>query len=97
MEHTKGPWTFGKPKGEEDLVGYVMTPDKKFLIADTYVDYIRGQGLDQEEQTANANLIAAAPELLEALEYLLNDMQLNDVPTNCVQKAQQAINKAKGE
>jgi hypothetical protein len=38
-----------------------------------------------------------SPELLDALEYLLSDMNLSGVPIKCVQKAEKAIAKAKKE
>ena len=48
-------------------------------------------GSDNEETNANARLIAAAPDLLEALEALLEG------DFNVAEKARAAIAKAKGE
>lgn len=46
--------------------------------------------------TANANLIAAAPELLEALQLMLND-ECSDTHNHAVNTAEKAIAKALGE
>jgi hypothetical protein len=53
--HTPGPWTI---PGSANLVG---TENPRRLIAETH----------GENSTANARLIAAAPELLASLEYLM--------------------------
>ena len=62
--------------------------------------------LTDEEHQANANLIMAAPDLLEALELLIDDMKLRaslsedphalDVSHGRYIKAEKAIAKAKG-
>lgn len=59
------------------------------------------QGMKADETLANARLIAAAPELLEALEELLSAPQLRgEMAFNLrlrVEKARAAIAKATGE
>lgn len=55
---------------------------------------------NQEYQQANANLIAAAPELLEALQRMVSKahkQNWNDAYPEELQSAQAAINKALGE
>lgn len=59
-EHTPGPW--GLVEGDVDLYVYAAAPDA--LVAQVRSD----DGLDCE---ANARLIAAAPELLAAVEAAL--------------------------
>lgn len=55
---------------------------------------------DQRHQRANANLIAAAPELLEALQRMVSKahkQNWNDAYPEELQSAQAAIKKALGE
>lgn len=69
MKHTPGPWTFSndrfnacpdvKPDG---VLGSILSEDEWF-IAEVWAD----AGDDDSEPEANARLIAAAPDMLEAL------------------------------
>jgi hypothetical protein len=110
MTHTAGPWLahdhnnmpeFGNdPK---DWIGYAWVgfggnTAGKFQSMVANLDR-RKDGCHEFKLRAasDARLIAAAPELLEAAQYLLDDMRLNDVQTNCVEKLQRAIAKATGE
>ena len=56
------------------------------------------QGYSKETIQANAKLIASAPELLNALSFLLNDLDRNDGDlinrATLINEAKQAINKA---
>ena len=70
MEHTPGPWVIDhetRPAGV--CVVYNTSHPNGFV-------YIRGAlgywDADRDENMANARLIAAAPELLEALELMLD-------------------------
>jgi len=70
--HTPGPWKvfeFANYQGDPDLVGaWIGTDD--LLVAEARGAAVIG-GFRHEEHTANACLIAAAPDLLEALKALL--------------------------
>jgi len=59
-KHTPGPWKIGLNPGP-----MVYTPDGTSQIADA-----RGVAVTKDESKANARLIAAAPELLEACRNL---------------------------
>lgn len=76
MTHTKGPWRYER-RGTQiwgRSVGGCRLEESDHLIAD-----VRGWGHIQylpngkDVQDANGRLIAAAPELLEALEQLCAD------------------------
>jgi hypothetical protein len=95
IKHTPGPWFFSG-KNPDCEVRYVsLCIDEPFMaeIATLY----HGEG---EEQEANARLIAAAPEMLEAL-MALNDLRgawspPDDVIKAAWAKARAAIAKATG-
>ena len=94
-KHTPGPWL---PIPDKSQQGYIQiwTEDFKFLIC-CMQDNESHMGNDNDPDTetceANANLIAAAPELLEALESLVNGY-----PDSAeYEAAYKAIAKARGE
>ncbi len=80
-EHTPGPWSI-----ETDVSGiYVMTPGQGIakLYDVTPTQWIKDRLMSIGE--ANARLIAAAPELLEALEETLRalEVHLDDDTNHC--------------
>ena len=93
MTHTPGPWTYEIGRGCKTISG------RYHEIADTV-------GLDNElggQDEANARLIAAAPELLEALKAILD---IDNPPwghpghidfNEGIEKAREAIAKAEGD
>ena len=74
--HTAGPWDYD--------MDYIVAPDPDARHPDIYIAEIahsddEGRIASPEQQDANRRLIAAAPDLLEALDYLLEqtvDMDL---------------------
>jgi len=89
-QHTPGPWTWGK--SYDGLYGSGSGQDNEVL---TYEDYDGMWLAYVPQREANARLIAAAPELLEALENLENDD--GSIPDHAWNLCQAAIAKAKGE
>jgi len=92
MNYTKGPWkiTLHMPKAtlEKDCISGV-----EFTIAN--IEFHRGEGINK----ANAQLIASAPELLEACKLLTSELvNGQNVPSlSCMEKIRQAIAKAEGK
>jgi hypothetical protein len=76
IAHTLGPWDYD--------MDYIVAPDPSGVHPDIYIAEIahaddEGRIASPEQQDANRRLIAAAPELLVALDYLLEqtvDMDL---------------------
>ncbi|MGC5620400.1 hypothetical protein [Enterococcus faecalis] len=65
-KHTPGPWSIGTPNDKEyGEIGVHGPGEYGFIICDLQAD-----GYDEKTQKANASLICAAPDLLEALELL---------------------------
>jgi hypothetical protein len=110
-KHTPGPWTFRKAGRFQ---GIVYPPHVVHIYADAKgrrcTEFIANCesidiGEDVGEDVANAHLIAAAPELLEALKELIVLMDLQTPIHNIsgaeidarVAKAEAAIKKARGE
>jgi len=111
-KHTPGPWFYGiayvPDKGEQPLdymgPGYydnagILAGEETIVGCDEYDIF---GPMNKEERQANIRLIAAAPDLLEALQRLTNACQESGwpvtaehmVPINC---ARAAIAKATGE
>ncbi len=94
MKHTLGPWSVVIPKSKQVRM-YVARPPEKGKAA-PIVD-VGGYGDTLEQDEANARLIAAAPELLEALEQILSELPDKGVITQLtLRDAVNAIAKATG-
>ena len=107
MKHTPGPWKVIPARGYEKRgwVDVVADRNSPVVGADSFVRY----SCDEAEchhgvriAPANAALIAAAPELLEALEMIVSEADSYTARTgkpvyNWLDQARAAIAKAKGE
>jgi hypothetical protein len=85
MKHTKGPWSIDTSFGEVEIVSELRVLAKC------------NTGLND---LANARLIAAAPEMLEALETVYavsKTAPLNSKELNAFRLVLEVIKKAKGE
>lgn len=101
MSHTPGPWfahDFSGVSGGNEVVA------SDYCVSCTTPDHITvafmGNGLRcaREEWEANARLIAAAPDLLEALEDLLHQARLSESEGGWdFEQARAAIAKARGQ
>ena len=104
--HTPGPWFsdgiyIWAPR-DERREGTAMVADMPLSFEDDAAHLARirgvGRGATIEEQKANAALIAAAPELLEALREIREACcsGMGNLPAADVARAQAAIEKAEG-
>ena len=94
--HTPGPWTFTKAHENEDDTDPAYAPF--YVEADPF--YIAGvAGRDLAEAEDNARLIAAAPELLNALKRLEQAITHPDKAEQfaAVEAARAAILRAEGK
>lgn len=86
MKHTPGPWDKIQHREGDSRVG------AKTLIAIVYSEAYK----DTENQKANANLIAAAPDLLEAAQQALRILESMPNEGSTYGVLERAIDKAKG-
>ena len=103
IKHTPGPWVVG----ESDFLDQWVCIDAP--NGDPDLDYKSWEGIAMaygceespskglKKARANALLIASAPELLEALEEVVQWLELGDHEGQMHSKAIAAIAKAKGE
>lgn len=88
INHTPGPWVIGRSRRGHDVV--MVDTASGTAICDVYGD--------SDDRPANARLIAAAPDLLEALETLYRAVCIADADLRPGEElAREAIAKAKGD
>nr|WP_313010796.1 hypothetical protein [Brucella intermedia] len=95
-KYTKGPWDWETPLGD-DCYSIVQAGLKSYewqFIAHVHVGIPAEGMMPRQEALANARLIAAAPDLYEALKLLLSSA--HDHQTG-IQEAEAALAKARGE
>lgn len=91
--HTKGPWILTiEPFSITVHAGHYELSEQYFPDSDLADDRA-----EIEVMKANANLIAAAPELLECLEEMLEFAKKERWISNSIVKSMAAIAHAKGE
>lgn len=99
MTHTKGPWTIGRNRAGYRDIDALDAEYPWQGLARVVVEMEGVSGYDDfPEGEANARLIAAAPDLLEALEMVMAEREGGSpVLFSTSDKARAAIAKAKGE
>ena len=93
-KHTLGPWEASE--GYPSDIWHVDMPSRGYSVVVSRAE--EDWDMVVEEVQANAHLIAAAPELLDALETLLLSTERDDMNfrVRAMEAAREAIAKAKG-
>jgi hypothetical protein len=91
-KHTPGPWTVDW----SDDGPVIYTGDLLIASISGSTEHIEVQGLDEQTTEANASLIAAAPDMLAALERLLGNVGRSEF-ADAIGQARAAIAKARGQ
>ena len=97
FQGTPGPWRVSEKRG--DLID-IRHNDSGIGAISLNLAHVVARQSWLKEAEANARLIAAAPELLEALQKMVSKaykQNWNDAYPEELQSAQSAINKALGE
>jgi hypothetical protein len=98
-KHTPGPWAVDY----SDDGPLIYTGELLIASVSGSTEHIEVQGLDEQTTEANASLIAAAPDLLAALEQLLDHGERRNLyyergeDAEVVGQARAAIAKARGQ
>lgn len=102
-KHTPGPWEVGKAATCSVWVGDTQVASCNWTIecpdcGSKEADYRVGKDAfnPTEVREANARLIAAAPDLLEACKLLYAELVNDNADLDCVKQAAHAIAKAEG-
>jgi hypothetical protein len=97
MKHTKGKWELVEQITDYSKISLVArgyNPDGTVWSQTPICDITTDVGEVTEEVNANAKLIAAAPDLLEAVRLLLRDNECQEMVDEAVNIGIQAIKKA---
>ena len=95
MEHTKENWTIKEWTYKNGLLRKLMIQTDKDAVAEVLGLY-RPDDLENKEMQANARLIAAAPDLLEALKQIVGNERRYEIPYDDYMQAVAALARAEG-
>lgn len=97
-KHTPGPWELFEHSWSESSIYAGEKNEKQICRLSIYNEATEeNQMLLEKEMDANARLIAAAPELLEALQAVIEraeSQHWDDASPQVIEQARQAIQKA---
>ena len=102
MEHSKAPWTVQKCYSGNVHDGFLIADSDGWNVANLWHNQHTADKEYIAQREANANLIAAAPELLEACRYAIENLRPQGTITkdfsghNAMATLSKAIAKAEG-
>lgn len=82
MQFTPGPWYVGVALSDGSLIVEECNYEEETIVATVMPNFIDGKAL----QSGNAKLIAAAPEMLEALEEACRELTAADIVTQILRE-----------
>ena len=94
---TKGPWEVGRVPTRVEVPGRDGFNNNNYRVADAYSSMQLVNSPRSEEAHANAHLIASAPELYEALDTCIRQLEALTSPLDVPDGALAALAKARGE
>jgi hypothetical protein len=97
VTHTPGPWEVSSGMVQTIREHECKLPGCGTHIPIAYMDRTPGNGTLPVERDCNAHLIAAAPDLLYALQKCVEEMEGRNAAWGCTARAKAAIAKAEGK
>ena len=97
IKHTQGPWVLGESSEGRHFRAVNAREHSELATVVWVMEDDDMEGAQSPKCEANARLIAAAPDLLEALEEVVQWLELGDHEGQMHSKARAAIAKARGE
>jgi len=82
MQFTPGPWYVGAVMSDGSFAVEECNYAEETIVATVMPNFIDGKAL----QSGNAKLIAAAPEMLEALEAACRELLASDIVTQILRE-----------
>lgn len=96
-KHTPSPWNFQKLDKDSDFDGAFLVQSSIDLDPMEIVVFNNGREYTKERHEADARLVACAPEMLAALELILEDNRLmNAMSSEQARAVMYSVGKAKG-
>jgi hypothetical protein len=99
MEYTKGKWELERVPTQVGHAWNIKPIHACIYVDQQYIPHDLGN-TPSIEAKANAHLIASAPDMYEALRYIIEDTMFDDKITNWQkwrEKAVKVLNKAEGK
>lgn len=102
IKHTPGPWHVGAGNGHGSIFADIGRMRYEGTGTALYPVCSVNYGYDDAEDSANANLIASAPDLLCMLQRVLDEVCMSEcgmshIAPLTLKQARTALSKAKGE
>ena len=91
--HTPGPWVVNTNRRYGNALGVICVEHPEFDAIDVLTV---GWSDSEQEHKANARLIAAAPDLLQALKFALSEASGFACPAATERVLREAVSKAEG-
>lgn len=102
-KHTPGPWlltTSGSEVEGVNVTFHIRSDERVSIASGQSQEHLPDSGIHEEECIANANLIAAAPDLLAALEEAIDMIDIDSnisISSPMAIRWKEAVAKARGE
>lgn len=99
MRHTKGPWRVVESVNSSEKDFGILAPNCENVLAEAFEHFTKLEESRPEEARANAHLMSASPDLLEACLAAMDSMTMAQQDMTCLRSFKlmdKAVRKARG-